>query len=41
MGAHFIIETDQKSLKGLLQQKISTPFQRYWFSEHMGFDYEI
>lgn len=41
MGAHFIIKTDQKSLKWLLNQKISTPFQQFWLSKLMGFDYEI
>ena len=41
MGAHFIIRTDQKSLKWPLQQKISTPFQQFWLSKLMGFDYEI
>lgn len=41
MGAHFIMRTDQKSLKWLLQQKISTPFQKFWLSKLMGFDYEI
>ncbi|XP_074327831.1 uncharacterized protein LOC141665748 [Apium graveolens] len=40
-GAHFIIKTDQKSLKWLLQQRISTPFQHFWLSKLMGFDYEI
>uniref|UniRef100_A0A803N1M4 Integrase zinc-binding domain-containing protein n=1 Tax=Chenopodium quinoa TaxID=63459 RepID=A0A803N1M4_CHEQI len=32
---------DQKSLKWLLQQKIATPFQQFWLSKLMGFDYEI
>lgn len=41
VGSHFIIKTDQKSLKWLLQQKISTPFQQFWLSKLMGFDYEI
>ncbi|XP_056696470.1 transposon Tf2-1 polyprotein isoform X1 [Spinacia oleracea] len=41
MGNHFLIKTDQKSLKWLLQQKISTPFQQFWLSKLMGFDYEI
>ena len=41
LGNHFIIKTDQKSLKWLLQQKISTPFQQFWLSKLMGFDYEI
>lgn len=38
---HFITRTDQKSLKWLLQQRISTPFQHFWLSKLMGFDYEI
>lgn len=38
---HFVIHTDQKSLKWLLQQKISTPFQHFCLSKLMGFDYEI
>lgn len=40
-GNPFIIKTDQKSLKWLLQQKISTPFQQFWLSKLLGFDYEI
>ncbi|XP_021766248.1 uncharacterized protein LOC110730736 [Chenopodium quinoa] len=40
-GSHFLVKTDQKSLKWLLQQKISTPFQQFWLSKLMGFDYEI
>lgn len=38
---HFVVHTDQKSLKWLPQQKISTPFQQFWLSKLMGFDYEI
>lgn len=41
MGNHFLIRTDQKSLKLLLQQKIFTHFQQFWLSKLMGFDYEI
>lgn len=41
MGSHFIIKTDQKSLKWLLQQRILTQFQQFWISKLMGFDYEI
>jgi len=41
MGRTFIIWTDQKSLKHLLEQKISTPFQQFWVSKLMGFSYEI
>jgi len=37
----FVIFTDQKSLKWLLEQKISTPFQQFWLSKLMGFQYEI
>uniref|UniRef100_A0A803KXU1 MADS-box domain-containing protein n=1 Tax=Chenopodium quinoa TaxID=63459 RepID=A0A803KXU1_CHEQI len=39
-GHQFIIKIDQKSLKWLLQQKISTPFQQLWLSKLMGFNYE-
>lgn len=38
---HFIIKTDQKSLKYLLDQKITTPFQHMWVSKLMGYDFEI
>ncbi|KAJ0494369.1 putative nucleotidyltransferase, Ribonuclease H [Helianthus annuus] len=37
----FIIRTDQKSLKYLIDQKINTPLQHVWLSKMMGFDYEI
>uniref|UniRef100_A0A803MBH9 Ty3 transposon capsid-like protein domain-containing protein n=1 Tax=Chenopodium quinoa TaxID=63459 RepID=A0A803MBH9_CHEQI len=32
VGSHFVIKTNQK---------ISTPFQQFWLSKLMGFDYEI
>ncbi|XP_022019611.1 uncharacterized protein LOC110919656 [Helianthus annuus] len=38
---HFIIRTDQKSLKHLMEQKLTTPLQHVWLSKLMGFDYEI
>ncbi|KAJ0856477.1 putative nucleotidyltransferase, Ribonuclease H [Helianthus annuus] len=38
---HFIIRTDQKSLKHLLEQKITTPLQHTWLSKLMGYDYHI
>lgn len=41
MGNHFLIKTDKKSLKWLSQQKVSTPFQQFWLSNLMSFDYEI
>lgn len=36
-----MIRTNQKSLKWLLQQKVSTPFQQFWLSKLLGYDYEI
>jgi len=41
MGRPFIIKTDKKRLKHLLEQKISTSFQQFWPSKLMGFDYVI
>lgn len=41
MDRHFIIKTDQQSLKYLLENKISTPFQQKWLSKLLGYDYEI
>ncbi|KAK9058002.1 hypothetical protein SSX86_022842 [Deinandra increscens subsp. villosa] len=38
---HFIIRTDQKSLKHLMAQKISTPLQHVWLSKLMPYDFEI
>ncbi|KAJ0444029.1 putative nucleotidyltransferase, Ribonuclease H [Helianthus annuus] len=38
---HFTIRTDQKSLKHLLEQKITTPLQHTWLSKLMGYDYSI
>ncbi|KAL8151213.1 hypothetical protein V2J09_021021 [Rumex salicifolius] len=37
----FVIRTDQKSLKYLLEQKVSTPFQHMWLSKLMGYTYAI
>jgi len=41
IGRPLVIKTDQKSLKHLLEQRISTPFQQFWLSKLMGFDYII
>ena len=41
MVVNFLIKTNQKSLKWLLQQKISTPFQQFLLSKLMGFNYDI
>lgn len=38
---HFIIRTDQKSLKHLIDQKINTPLQHSWLVKLMGYDFEI
>lgn len=37
----FIIRTDQKSLKYMVEQKATTPFQHMWLSKLMGYDFEI
>lgn len=37
----FIIKTNQRSLKYLLEQKITTPFQHMWLSKLMGYTFEI
>lgn len=37
----FLIRTDQRSLKFLLEQKITTPFQHMWLSKLMGYTFEI
>ncbi|KAJ0628009.1 putative nucleotidyltransferase, Ribonuclease H [Helianthus annuus] len=37
----FVIRTDQRSLKHLLAQKITTPLQHKWLAKLMGYDYSI
>lgn len=37
----FIIKTDQRSLKFLMEQKITTPFQHMWLSKLRGYNFEI
>lgn len=37
----FIIRTDHKSLKFLLEQKVSTPLQHRYLTKLLGFDYKI
>ncbi|GAU25735.1 hypothetical protein TSUD_216660 [Trifolium subterraneum] len=39
--APFIIKTDQKSIKHMLDQKLNTPFQQVWVAKLLGFDFEI
>ncbi|GKB27941.1 putative mitochondrial protein [Tanacetum coccineum] len=38
---HFKIKTDHFSLKYLLNQKLTTPFQFKWLPKLLGYDYEI
>ncbi|CAM8925392.1 unnamed protein product [Rhodiola kirilowii] len=37
----FVIKTDQRSLKYLIEQKVTTPFQHMWLSKLMGYSFEI
>ena len=41
LTSHFIIKTDQRSLKYLLEQRLNTPIQQQWLPKLMEFDYEI
>lgn len=41
ISSHFIIKTNQKSLKYLIDQKITTPLQHSWLVKLMGYDFEI
>lgn len=38
---HFIIKTDQQSLKYRLEQRLNTPIQQQWLPKLLEFDYEI
>lgn len=41
MGRHFIIRTDQKSLKFLTDQRVLEEEQYKWISKGSGYDFEI
>lgn len=40
-GRHFIIRTDHKSLKFMLEQRLHNDSQFRWITKLMGYDYEI
>jgi hypothetical protein len=41
LGSKFIVRTNQKSRKFLLDQTISTTAQQRWLVKLLGYDYEI
>ena len=41
LGRKFYIQTDQRSLNFLLEQRITTPEQQKWVAKLLGYDYEI
>ncbi|CAA7033213.1 unnamed protein product [Microthlaspi erraticum] len=41
LTSHFVIKTDQRSLKYLLEQRLNTPIQQQWLPKLLEFDYEI
>lgn len=41
LGKPFTVRTDQRSLKYLLEQRITTPAQTRWLPKILGYDYEI
>ncbi|KAL3500918.1 hypothetical protein ACH5RR_040011 [Cinchona calisaya] len=40
-GHHFIIKIDHRSLKYLLEQRITIPMQQKWLTKLLGLSYEI
>ncbi|KAL0446469.1 UNVERIFIED_CONTAM: Retrovirus-related Pol polyprotein from transposon [Sesamum latifolium] len=41
MGNHFIIRTDQKSLKHILDQRVDSILQQKWITKLLGLSYEV
>lgn len=41
LGRRFVVSTDQKSLKQLLQQRVVTAEQQNWAAKLLGYDFEI
>ncbi|PNX98963.1 Ty3/gypsy retrotransposon protein [Trifolium pratense] len=41
LGRHFTVTTDQKSLKQLWQQRITTPNQQNWATKLLGYQFDI
>jgi hypothetical protein len=41
LGHKFVIKTDQKSLKNLLDQTLQTPEQQAWLHKFIGFDFHV
>lgn len=40
-GHHFILKTDQQSIKYIMEQRFTTALQQRWISKLLGLDYEI
>lgn len=41
LGQKFFIQTDQRSLKYFIDQRVGTPEQQKWVAKLLGYDYEI